>query len=171
MRAVLLHSPEPEDVSAWQQTFAAYRSRLRPNRISGAELYEYLVSRYPFLPLKDERADRVVRGNILKNKCFADELPKGGQPTHVCGVIAREGTGMELYRTQDGVFSGCDIFVGIDLVTGYFTVEGSSLLWDELYARRGLNERDLTNPYCVAEYVSCLKRFGSLEQTLDAMNE
>ena len=45
-------------------------------------------------------------------------------------------------------------------------MEGSSLLWDELYAYRGLNEPELENYYSVAEYVSCLNRFGLLEETL-----
>ena len=33
-------------------------------------------------------------------------------------------------------------------------------------AQRGLNEDDLENFYCVAEYISCLTRFDLLEETL-----
>lgn len=55
---------------------------------------------------------------------------------------------------------------GIDLTTGYFCVEGSSRLWDELYVFRGLDETDIQNFYCVAEYISNLKKFDQLESVL-----
>ena len=155
-----------EDIARWKRDFRIYRSRLRPNRISGAALYAYLESRYPLLPLEDGRLERVVCENILQNECFACELPPGRRPDPVCCAVEPVGAGMELYRTQDALFSGCDIVAGIDLVTGYFLVEGSSALWDDLFAQRGLNERELENVYCVSEYISCLRRFGLLEQTL-----
>lgn len=155
-----------EDIAHWKQVFAQYRPLLRPNRISGAALYAYLSSRYPLLSLEDTRADQMVADNILKNECFARELPAGMLPCPVCCVIEPVGSGAALYRAQDVVFSGCEIIVGIDLTSGYFLVEGSSLLWDELLAHRGLNENDLDNPYLVAEYVGCLSRFHLLEGVL-----
>ncbi len=154
------------DVARWKEVYAQYRPLLKPNRISGAALYQYLSSRYPLLVLEDTRADRMVTDNILKNECFACELPAGTLPSPVCCVIEPVGSGTALYRAQDAVFSGCEIIVGIDLVSGYFLVEGSSDLWDELFAHRGLNENDLNNFYCVAEYISCLSRFGLLEGAL-----
>ena len=48
----------------------------------------------------------------------------------------------------------------IDISSGCYTVEGSSLLWDELCAYQGLDKDDLDNPVCVAEYVECMKKFG-----------
>ncbi len=50
-----------------------------------------------------------------------------------------------------------EIFVGVDLATGYFLVEGSEQLWDELCAFSGLDERDLENYVCVGLYLDCLK--------------
>lgn len=47
------------------------------------------------------------------------------------------------------------MFVGIDLVSGYFYVEGSEEIYDDLFAFRGLDERDLDNFFLVAEYVKC----------------
>jgi len=41
-------------------------------------------------------------------------------------------------------------------------VEGSSMLWDELCAFQGLDAKDIENYYCVAQYISCLKRFNKL---------
>jgi len=155
-----------QDLARWKQVYQQYRPRLKPNRISGATLYAYLKSRYPLLPLNDPRANRLVSENILSNKVFARQLPKGCAPEPVCCTIAQTGSGAELYRAQDAVFAGIDILVGIDLISGYFLVEGSSRLWDELYAHRGLNEDDLENTYCVAEYIACLQCFGMLDRVL-----
>lgn len=163
---MLTHHATKADIAHWKSEYERYKGRLTPNRITGAALLSYLESRYPLLPVDDETADRVVCANILENECFRSELPPDTQPSPVCRIIARKGVGEALYRDQDSVFDGCDIFVGIDLTSGYFLVEGSSLLWDELFAARGLNENDLNNFYAVAEYIACLRRFGRLEQAL-----
>ena len=159
--------PTEKDISHWKALFSAYQPRLKPNRISGAQLYEYLTAQYSTIPLQDARLQKIVSDNITKNECFCRELPTGVSPDPVCCKIARAGDAEALYASQEAIYAGCDIIVGIDLVSGYFLVEGSSLLWDELYAQRGLNEADLSNYYCVAEYISCLTRFGLLEQVLN----
>lgn len=164
---MLTHEPTAEEIATWQQVFRTYHSRLKPNRKTGAELNAYLQDRYPLRVLKDQNADQVVIQNILLNQTLADELPAGVAPSPVCCIVERGGAGESLYREQDACFQSIDIFVGIDLVSGYFLVEGSSRLWDELYAFRGLNANDLQNYYSVAEYVACLKRFGLLEQVLE----
>jgi len=158
--------PTEQDLQHWNEVYAKYRPRLKPNRISGAALCAYLESQYPVLLPENPSAGRVVSENILGNEVFARLLPQGYKPEPVCCIIEPVKSGIALYRSQDAVFECCEIFVGIDLITGYFLVEGSSLLWDELYAHRGLNEEDLENVYSVAEYISCLERFGMLEQVL-----
>jgi hypothetical protein len=168
---MFMHAPAQNDRADWKRVYAQYRGSLHPNRISGAELYDYLSKRYPFVPLDDPRMDQIVVSNILENEVFARELPQGVSPDPVCCAIENNGSGEVLYRDQDAIFSGSQIIAGIDLVSGYFLVEGSSLLWDELYARRGLNENDLANEYAVAEYVACLKRFGQLGQMPDETNK
>lgn len=52
------------------------------------------------------------------------------------------------------------IFVGLDLASGYFQVEGSTMLWDELCCLQGLDEKDLQNAVIVAQYILALRRFG-----------
>lgn len=71
-------------------------------------------------------------------------------------------------RDPDDLWGGpvSRIFVGIDLTTGYYTVEGCTMLWDELCAFQGLDEKDLQNYFCVAQYINSLKRFGLLEAVL-----
>ena len=163
---MLTHKPSQEEINGWKHVYDLYKNRLKPNRISGEALYGYLESRYPLLPLNDGRADAVVIQNILENEVFARELPPDTAPNPVCCVIEPVGAGKVLYSSQDDFYHHCEILVGIDLVSGYFLVEGSSQLWDELYAHRGLNKIDLSNFYSVAEYIACLERFGMLEQTL-----
>ena len=161
---MLTHEPTLEEISNWKQVFATYQPRLKPNRKSGEELITYLRAHYPLHDLADADADQVVIQNILQNESLARELPPGAVPKPVCCIIEPVDAGKALYREQDACFQGIEIFVGIDLVTGYFVVEGSSRLWDELCAFRGLNEHDLSNYYSVAEYVACLERFDLLDQ-------
>ena len=77
-----------------------------------------------------------------------------------------ESTARQLYLEQDQVFKGLPIIAGIELETGFFHIEGSSALWDQLFAFRGLDETDLKNFYLVAEYINCIKRFDRLEEVL-----
>ena len=58
------------------------------------------------------------------------------------------------------------IFVGVDLVSVFFTVEGSSMLWDEIYAFQGIDERDLKHCVRVAQYIAALKRLGKLDSVI-----
>ena len=105
----------------------------------------------------------MVTGNLLQNKHLAARLPAGAEPSVATFIVESIGAGEVLYENQDELFAGNSIFVGIDLVSGYFCVEGCSLLWDELYAFQGLDDSDLQYYYCVAEYVSCLRRFDLLK--------
>ena len=41
-------------------------------------------------------------------------------------------------------------------------VQGSTLLWDELCAFQGLDERDLQNYVITAQYIRALERVGKL---------
>ncbi|HHX87473.1 MAG TPA: hypothetical protein GX693_04745 [Firmicutes bacterium] len=64
------------------------------------------------------------------------------------------------------MFKGYKIFIGVDLSSGFYCIEGSSMLWDELCAFQGLDSKDIENYYCVAQYISCLKRINRLEEML-----
>ncbi len=162
---MLTQEATAERVEAWKAVWNQYKDRISPNRKSGQEVRGYLTSRYPTAEFHDGTAARTVTENVLSNKPFADKLPQGVPPMAVTFIMKREGAGETLYENQDGIYKGMDIFVGIDLVSGFFCVEGSPMLWDELYAFRGLDGDDIQNYYCVAEYVKCLERFGLLEYT------
>ncbi|WP_270563236.1 hypothetical protein [Clostridium beijerinckii] len=93
-------------------------------------------------------------------------MPIGVEPSVVTFVIENKDNGMFLYENQEEIFKGNNVFVAVNLESGFFCVEGSSLLWDELYVFQGLDEKDIQNYLCVAEYISCLKRFRLLESIL-----
>lgn len=163
---MLMYEATPEMIETWKQVWNEYKDKLRPNRKSGTEVIEYLRNKYSLQEIHNEKAKNVVIYNVLDNAPFAEKLPKGMKPSAVTFFVENTGIGRILYEKKDEVFTEEKIFVGVDIVSGYFCVEGSSMLWDELYAFQGLDETDLQNFYCVAEYISCLKRFGMLEDII-----
>lgn len=148
----------PEMVEAWKAVFDHYRPRLSPNKKTGPELLAYIQQKYSITELTDDTIKQVVADNVTWNKHFANKLPIGRKPVAKGFFIEDTGAGNQLYENQDHIFKGNKIVVGIDLETAFFMVEGSSRLWDELFAFRGLDEDDLTNFYLVAEYISCLEK-------------
>ena len=157
---MLMQEPTSEMVEEWKKIWIEYKDKLRPNRKSGKEVVEYLKNKYLLEELHDDNASQVVIDNLIYNKPLADKLPMGAEPSAVTFIIENKDNGKFLYENQDEIFKGNNIFVGVELESGFFCVEGSSLLWDELYAFQGLDEKDIRNYYCVAEYISCLKKFG-----------
>ena len=160
---MLMQKATPEMIEMWKEVWNDYKDKLRPNRKSGKEVVEYLKNKYFLEELHDDNAKQVVINNILYNKPYADRLPVGVEPSAVTFIVKNKDNGKFLYKNQDKIFKGNNIFVGVDLETGFFCVEGSSYLWDELYIFRGLDEKDIQNYFCVGEYISCLKKFGLLE--------
>lgn len=163
---MLLQEATPEMVQAWKETFNEYRPLLSPNKKTGPELLAYLQQQYPVTELEDDTIKQVVLANILQNDCHADRLPAGKTPVARGFCIGDFGTGKDLYEHQDAIFKGIPIVVGMELESAFFIVEGSSRLWDELFAFRGLDDEDLTNFYLVAEYISCLEKAGRLDRVL-----
>lgn len=164
--SMLMKEPTPEMVKEWKDVWIEYKDKLTPNRKSGREVVEYLKNKYILEELNDDNAKQVVIDNVLYNKPYADKLRKGAEPSAVTFLIKNAGNGKFLYENQDEVFKGDNIFVGVELESGFFCVEGSSLLWDELCAFQGLDEKDIQNYFCVSEYISCLKKFGLLKNVL-----
>ena len=140
-------APTKRMLEQWQACFLQYRHQLSPNKQTGAELLRYLREKYPLQQIHEPAALSVVAGNVTDNAFFAEKLPASAAPDPVAFMIG-------------------EIFVGVDLATGYFLVEGSEQLWDELCAFSGLDERDLENYVCVGLYLDCLKKLGRLQDVL-----
>ncbi len=160
---MLMREPTEAMINDWKKTYNKYRKMLIPNRKSASDLIEYLMQKYPVKEVTSDKWHEIVRGNVMDNDHNANKLPEGKIPNPRVYLFENIGAGKSLYENQDDIFKGRQIIVGIELETAFFMVEGSSLLWDELFVYRGLDEADLDNVYLVAEYVSCLKRFGMLD--------
>jgi len=156
----------PELLAAWKAAFDCYRHRLKPDRKTGPDLLAYLEQNYSLTEITGTAIQTVVSDNILLNKCHAQKLSPGKSPVPKGFFIENTGAGKILYENQDDLFRGIRILAGLDLETGFFLVEGSSRLWDELFAFRGLDADDLANPYLVAEYISCHEKAGTLDAVL-----
>ncbi len=156
---MLMQEITPALVESWRTTYDEYRPTLHPNRKTGAEIIEYLKQKYPLTEHAGEQLNEIILFNVMQNDCHRDKLPAGKEPVPVGFIVENEGAGKLLYEKQDDVFKGRQILVGLEVETGFFFVEGSSLLWDEIFAFRGLDEDDLDNFYLVAEYVACSKKF------------
>ncbi|MDF2505150.1 hypothetical protein [Clostridium sp.] len=163
---MLIQEATPEMVERWKEVWNKYKDKLVPNRKSGKEFVKYLKNKYLLEELHGDNAKQVVINNVLYNKPYDDKLPMGAELSAITFIVENQGNGKFLYENQDEVFKGNNIFVGVELESGFFCVEGSSLLWDELYVFQGLDENDIQNYFCVAEYISCLKKFGLLESVL-----
>ena len=163
---MLNSNPTKEMVLEWKMTFDLYRNKMLPNRKKAQELIEYLVEKYPVSLIQDPGYDQVVIDNIIMNDQYSKKLKYQKAPTPVIYLLKNEGLGKALYDKQDDLFTGSKIVIGIDTETGYFLVEGSSCLWDELFAFRGLDADDLKNYYLVAEYINCLKKYDQNNELL-----
>ncbi|WP_312431039.1 hypothetical protein [Lacrimispora sp.] len=165
---MITQEPTKDMLEEWKSIWIHYKERLRPNRKSGTELLHYLQEKYVLTEIHDKSASDAVIGNVNENECYAEKLPAGTAPVPRTFFLENTENGKVLYQDQNkdsvNIWGGdiARIFVGIDTVTGFFMVEGSTMLWDELYAFRGLDKKDLQNYVCVAEYINSLKRFDLL---------
>ncbi len=150
---MLREIPTSEMREQWEKTFVQYKDRLRPNRKTGQEIVDYLLSKYQLIPFHDEKADEVIIGNVMRNMHFKQKLPMGEKPHPV---------------TFSWMHNQNDIFIGVDLASGMYHIEDDENLWDELCAFQGLDKYDLQNSFCVYEYIHCLEEFGKLEAILNS---
>lgn len=153
-----------EEFAERKVLFEKYRSKLVPNRKSGAELLRYLKDNYELTEINDKNAFDTVYLSVTENAYLAERLTEGEKPVPMTFYLENSGVGARFYALENrdkDLWGDIDrIFVGIDLVTGYYTVEGSTMLWDELCAFRGIDEKDMENYIIVSDYILSLERFG-----------
>lgn len=162
-------APTKKELEQWKDVWMKYKEKLQPNRKSGIELLNYLQSEYVLTELHDKKFADVIIGNVTMNAPYSEKLPDGALPIPRVFFVENSGKGERFYRSENkdsvDLWGGniTRIFVGIDIVSGFYMVEGSTMLWDELCVFQGVDEKDLQNYVCVAEYINSLKRFGKLE--------
>ena len=138
-KPMLTTKPSSEMIKEWQRIYNDYREQLFANNKTGEEVNNYFVAKYKPVTFTSERFKNVVLYNIMENSHNKEKLPLGLTPD-----IATYTTGK--------------ILVGIDLVTGFFHIEGEDIkavaeIYDDLFIYRGLDEKDLDNYFLVAQYV------------------
>lgn len=156
---MLMEEATPEKINVWKGIWKEYKNILVSNRRTGEELIKYIKERYILRELNNEKAKKVVKNNILKNRVYADKLSESQSPNILTFIVENRDEGSCLYENQDEIYKGTEIFIGVDIESGFFHVEGSSLLWDELMVFKGLDEEELQNYFSVAMYILSLKRF------------
>lgn len=150
---VLTHQITEDEVQEMHSVWEAWHTRLIPCRRSGAELIAWLQKNYPVTEFFEEEALACVRDNVLLNEHSREKLPEGAQPQPRAFWVENTGSGAALYTPALQEFGIEWIFVGIDEVTGEFQVEISETLWDAMFVFRGLDARDIANPFMVWQYV------------------
>ena len=164
---MLMQEPTPKMVEEWEAVWTEYKDRLTPNRRSGREIIEFLQAKYDLTEIFEPEPAYIVAANIVENAPHAEKLPKGMLPIPKTYFLDKTEKSRELYDGVHEIFRDIErIFVGVDLASGIYLVEGNDILWDELCAFQGLDEIDIENVFCVYQYIESLKRFGKLEEVL-----
>lgn len=149
-----------EKLAEWQETHKRFRDKLSPNCKSGKEVLAYLKNKYILDELTEEQHLHVVSQNVLNNDFYKQKLPDGKLPNPKIFILKNEGKGNEIYKEQEDIWERCPVFIGIDLSSGYIHIEGSCLLYDEIFAFQGIDKYDLENCVRVADYIECIKQFN-----------
>ncbi len=149
-----------EKLREWREIHKQYKGKLTPNRKSGKEVLEYLLNKYLLDEFNEEKGARAVSETVLNNEFQKQKLPQNSQPEPKTYILRNEGNGKFIYDNQEDIWEGCPIFIGIDLSSGYVQIEGSCLLYDEIYAFQGIDKYDIENCVRVADYMDCLKKFN-----------
>lgn len=155
-----------DDVKEWKKVYNEYRDLLLPDMKSSGEVISYVTGKYVTEKINSELYENTVTYNIVNNDFFREQIPEGKSPVSYIYKIKNTAKGIQLYENREKIFSGTDIIFGIELLTCYIYVEGSSELYDEIFAYRGLNEKEINNFYLVSKYISCLKKYGILNKII-----
>lgn len=160
---MLINEPSFDMLSHWKTLGKEYQNKIKPNRKSGGEVLDYVKNKYPLIEIKSihgENIDKMIADEIKSNEYSSWRLPVGKKPEIKAFILENKGSSKLLYDEQDNIFKGLDIFIAVDLVTGYTHIEGSSRLYDEIKAYQGLDEIDIQNNFLVAEYVECCQNMN-----------
>ena len=133
---MLTSKVDEKKLKLWKELYKKYFDSLKPNRISGRDLNIYFQKNY-----SAENYDNVLFKKVvhLNSKEYFHE-----NAGDVNDIVA---------YTLNG-----DIFVGIDLKTGFFHIESDDVsksipIFDDLFITRGLSKDELQNFVIVGQYL------------------
>ncbi|MCH5297557.1 MAG: hypothetical protein J1E85_07795 [Ruminococcus sp.] len=151
---MMMQEPTEELIKEWKDIYYKNKDNLIPNKKEGLKIVEYLKDKYSVIEIENQKLEKAVYENITSNE-YSNSKLNGKNPI----IKLFEITDDRLYLTQNEVFKGIRIIVGIELNSSYIFVEGSSMLYDELLAFTGLDKEDLKNYFLVAQYIKCKEKF------------
>ncbi|MGN0591534.1 hypothetical protein [Ruminococcus sp.] len=125
----------------WKQIWQEKISSLKPNRISGIQLNKYFQNKYSPTLYENKSFQEIVKFNLIER--YGEEASSSSNI--ICYLV------------------NADVYVGIDLGTGFFQVESKDIekcipIYDDLYVKRGLDKDDLQNFVLVGQYIELLDR-------------
>lgn len=133
---MLTSKVDEKKLRLWKELYKKYSDSLKPNRISGRDLNIYFQKNY-----SAENYDNVVFKKVvhLNSKEYFHE--NAGDVNDIVAYILND-----------------DIFVGIDLKTGFFHIESDDVsksipIFDDLFITRGLSKDELQNFVIVGQYL------------------
>ncbi len=126
-----------EQIENWKKIYSENKNKLVVNRISGKTLDNYFVEKYHPIMDAPSRFTDIVILNAKEN----------GERDPIISAYVLEG----------------NIYVGIDLNSGFFQVECEDIdkmraIWDDLFLARGLSEEDIDNYVIAAQYILLQKK-------------
>lgn len=133
---MITYEVDEKKLRFWKELYEKNFNFLKANRISGRELNIYFQKKYSAEIYDNEKFKEVVH---LNSKEYFHE-----NAGSINDVVA---------YTLNG-----DIFIGIDLKTGFFHIESDDIsksipIFDDLFITRGLSEEELQNFVTVGHYL------------------
>ena len=133
---MITYEVDEKKLRFWKELYEKNFNSLKVNRISGRELNIYFQKKYSAEIYDNEKFKEVVHLNS-KEYCYENT-------GSINDVVA---------YTLNG-----DIFIGIDLKTGFFHIESDDVsksipIFDDLFITRGLSEDELQNFVIVGQYL------------------
>lgn len=169
---MIVQEPTEKMIAEWKSIWRQYNGKLKQNRKSGREVLTYLQNKYILTEIYDDNASYAIIQTALNYALHKEKLINESSLEPRAFFLENDGNGKTLYLYENAddvsIWGGkiTRIFVGIEIVTGCILVEGSTMLWDELLAFQGLDEKDLENYVRVAEYINSLQRFHLIDTVL-----
>lgn len=152
-----MKEPTKEDVKKWKVLHATYRSILKPNRKNGKEMLAYIQEHYPVQVVLNQEWQDGLCEELVANEAFKEKVPVGKKLEATCLKVEHTSETAYLFENRASIFQDCEIYIGLEIQSGYMHIEGSDVLYDELFVYQGLDEYDLENPFLVAQYVTLSK--------------
>ena len=133
---MITYEVDEKKLRFWKELYEKNFNYLKANRISGRELNIYFQKKYSAQNYNNTKFKEVVH---LNSKEYFHE-----NAGNINDIIA---------YTLNG-----DIFVGIDLKTGFFHIESDEIrksvpIFDDLFVTRGLSEDELQNFVIAGQYL------------------